>query len=164
MFINILVVLFAIFFFLIGTIGMPGNSLILAMTLLYGVLDGFVHVDAQIVAFSALVYLLGEVWEVGISFLGVRKEKVAWSTVIGVGFGAFFAGFVGSFVFPIIGSIIGASAGAFAAAYLLEIGKGSKYRAIKIAKIAAASQIVALLGRFVVGIILVLILIFNLGW
>lgn len=148
---------------LMTSLGLPGNTLLLLLFLVFAFLGDFVSVTINMLGIVAFLYLLGEAWELVVGYLGIKKEKVTWLSVIIIGAGSFLGALAGTAVFPILGSVLGAAVGAFITAFLVEYhaGKGHE-RAVRTAWVAARNHFLGLIGKLAVGITIFIMFIYAL--
>lgn len=134
------------------TLGLPGNTLLLIVYVIYALMGDFQHVTLNQLAVVAAIYLLGEVWEFAVGYFGIKKEKITWLSVIIIGIGGFAGAVAGTAVMPVLGSVIGSALGASVTAFFVEYfsGKDDK-RAVRLAWIAARNQFIGLIGKIVFG-------------
>ena len=138
---------------------LPGNTLMVLATLALAVLTQPV-LDMPYLGMVLLVYLLGELWEAGMSFFGIKKEKVSWTTVFVIGLGGFAGTAVGTGFFPILGSFIGGCIGAFLAAFgFTYLKNGNQRDALHLAWQAAKVRCLAMLGKMTAGFVLAFFLV-----
>ncbi len=144
-------------------IGLPGNTFLLLLTAVYAWYGGFSYFSLEQLAFVAVIYLAGEAWEFAVGYLGIKKEKVSWWAVLFIGLGTVAGAIIGTSILPVVGSIIGASAGAFITAFGYEYFCGSGHeRAMRVAIVAARNQFLALIGKLIAGVSILVILLRSL--
>lgn len=130
---------------------LPGNTFMLLSTFAFAFLTEH-KVGLPYLMVVLIVYLLGEIWEAGMSFFGIKKEKVSWAAVFFIGIGGFIGTALGTGVFPILGSFIGGCIGAYIAAFLYTFLEcGGKSQAFHIAWQAAKVRFLAMLGKMTAG-------------
>lgn len=138
---------------------LPGNGLMLASILGYAFLVKS-QPDLQYVCLVVIVYLLGEIWESGMSFFGIKKEKISWGAVFLIGLGGFAGTLIGTGIFPILGSFLGGCVGAYLAAFLyVYLKSGNKQDAFALAWQAAKVRCLAMLGKMTAGFVLAILLV-----
>lgn len=138
---------------------LPGNTLMLVTIF---ALAFFVKpmLDIPYLLMVLIVYLLGEIWEAGMSFLGIKKEKVSWGAVFVIGVGGFIGTLFGTGFFPILGSFIGGCIGAFSAAFaFIYLTSGNRQNAFHIAWQSAKVRCLAMLGKMTAGFVLAFFLV-----
>jgi len=139
---------------------LPGNTLLLTSIF---ALAFFVKPQLNIpyLLMVLIIYLLGEIWEAGMSFLGIKKEKVSWLAVFVIGIGGFAGTLVGTGIFPVLGSFIGGCVGAFLAAFAYTyFSSGDKRNALHIAWQSAKVRFLAMLGKMTAGFALAVCLVY----
>jgi len=159
-------ILYCVLAFVIGIVGvmltifdLPGNGLMLLSTFAIGLLRE-PKASISYLLMVTLVYLLGEIWESGMSFFGIKKEKVSWGAVFVIGIGGFIGTALGTGVFPILGSFIGGCIGAYIAAFgYMYLACGDKDNALHIAWQAAKVRCLAMLGKMTAGFALAFLLV-----
>lgn len=105
-------------------LGLPGNFIILADSVLYGWYKGFNEITTKVIIVLAVLAVLGELLELLLGVFGAKKERASWSAIVGSIVGGIAGAILGApFLFG-IGSVIGAFSGAFTGAFLVEILKG----------------------------------------
>lgn len=140
-------------------IGLPGNLIMFLSVVLLAWYDGFVNLTGSYLVFIFLLFLVGELWEFLVGFLGIKKEKISWLSVLIIALGTISFAIAGSFVLPVVGSIIGGFIGAFITAFLVEYFFSTSHeRALRLGLLAAKNQMFAVVGKLVVGIILFILL------
>lgn len=162
---SLLITLLALVLLAVTVLGFAGNGLILLLALIYAIATGFVTLTGKILWWMLAIYLIGEIWEFGVSFLGIKREKVDNFTLFFIAVGTVLGSIIGTIIMPLLGSILGASIGSFVFAFIAQRLRGeSKYRSWYIACVAASMQLLALFGKIIAGCILFIILIMNLAW
>ena len=158
--------IFCVLSVLVGIVGvtltifdLPGNGLMLLSIFAYAFMTEN-EVRIPYLLLVTIVYLLGEIWEAGMSFLGIKKEKVSWTAVLVIGIGGFAGTVVGTGFFPVLGSFIGGCIGAYLAsfAYIYFTTKDRR-NAKYIARQAAKVRFLAILGKLVAGLVLAVLLV-----
>ena len=144
---------------------LPGNTLMLGSIFAFAFFAK-PQLDIPYLLAALMVYLLGEIWESGMSFFGIKKEKVSWGAVFVIGIGGFIGTIIGTGFFPILGSFIGGCIGAYLAAFAFTyLQSGNKDNAFYIAWQAAKVRFLAMLGKmtaaFVLAVLLVNLVIFR---
>lgn len=118
---------------LLVVIGLPGNWLIVAFTVLaaWSQWNPALGWNDQFIGFPAIglvvaLALLGELAETFMGVAGAKRAGASGWGLIGSLVGAIAGGIAGTFMIPIpvIGSLVGACLGAAAGAWLLEVAKG----------------------------------------
>jgi uncharacterized protein YqgC (DUF456 family) len=147
---------------------LPGNWLIVLLTALAAWLMpqetrfSISWLTAGIVFGLAVI---GEVLELGAGVAVAKKQgasrRAVWLALLGGIAGALFGAGGGSFV-PVLGTLIGilfgGAGGAFLGAYLGETWKGrSEEQAIAVGSAVAIGRTLGVLGKMVVGIVMVLV-------
>lgn len=137
------------------SLGLPGNTLLLLIYVIYAFMGDFQYVTLNQLAIVAVIYLMGEIWEFVVGFFGIKKEKVTWLSVMIIGIGGLAGAVLGTAVMPILGSIIGSAVGASITAFLIEYFSGNgNDRALRLAWVAARNQFIGLVGKIVFGVTL----------
>ena len=146
--------------FLITSIGLPGNTLIFLSAVVFALLDGFQIITETNLGVLAIIYLVGELWEFVVGYLGIKKEKVSWKNVLIIGIITFIGGLVGSGILPVIGSVLGAAIASFMAAFILEyLQHRNEEQAFKVACVAAKNQFLAIIGKLICASVLVIMIV-----
>lgn len=154
-----LAVLFGVLGVFLTIFDLPGNTFLLISNF---VLAFFTerNVELPYLMLVTMVYLIGEIWESGMSFFGIKKEKVSWGAVFIIGLGGFVGTVIGTGFFPVLGSFIGGCIGAYLAALLFTfLDCGSKEQAFHIAWQAAKVRFLAMLGKMTAGFVLAVLLV-----
>lgn len=139
---------------------MPGNTFMLLCTAAFAFFGGH-NPGLPYLAMALIVYMLGEIWEAGMSFFGIKREKVSWCAVMVIGIGGFIGTILGTGFFPVLGSFVGGVCGAFVAAFLYTyLETGSKDNALYIAWVSAKVRFLAMLGKWTAGFALGVMLIY----
>jgi uncharacterized protein YqgC (DUF456 family) len=148
--------------------GLPGNWLMVLMTLLFalwrweeGIFSGWTLLAAAILA------LIGELIEFLAGVVGARKAGASWQASIAGLFGALIGALVGTVAIPlpILGTIIGTCLGAGISVWVVEVSRGehpdlSMGRAVG----AGVGKFLGILGKFVVGIVIWLVIAVAAFW
>ena len=163
-----LFILLLIFFWILNLIGLPGNWLIVILSLLW-MIFGPEQYEITWVTIAILIGLavLGEAIEFGTSVLGTKKmggsSRGATLSVIGSAIGGIAGAILGLPIpIPLVGSLIGslffASLGAFIGAFIGEkwIGK-SNPDSVKISTAAFIGRLFGTLGKLIVGSTMVVV-------
>lgn len=157
--------LLSLFFVILTMLGLGGNTWLMLLAAVYAVYNNFVYMNGSVLAWMLILYLIGEAWDFGISFFGIRRAKISYSKIIVIGIGTIIGSFAGTIILPILGSVLGATFGAFAAAYIVEVLSGNdRSNAWRIAYVAASMQVLALGGKVIIGCIMFIMLIANVSW
>lgn len=139
---------------------LPGNTFMLLTTFAFAFFTEHA-VGLPYLMIVLVVYLLGEIWEAGMSFFGIKKEKVSWAAVFFIGIGGFIGTALGTGIFPVLGSFLGGCIGAYIAAFLYTFLEcGGKAQALHIAWQAAKVRFLAMLGKITAGCALAVNLIY----
>lgn len=156
--------LIAVCFFL-TIVGMGGNFWMLLLGSGYAIITDFERIQPRILFFLALLFVLGELWEFGMSFLGIKRSNVSWLAVFCIGCGTIAGAIMGTFLLPILGSLAGGAVGAAGVAYLYEYRKSSnKADAKHLAWLAFKAQFLAAVGKLVAGLAMGILLCSQLTW
>lgn len=147
---------------------LPGNWLIVLLTVLAAWLipeETRFSIGWLTVGIVFGLAVIGEVLEFGAGFVVAQKHgasrRAVWLALLGGIAGALFGAGGGSIV-PVLGTLIGVllggAAGAFLGAYLGETWKGrSEEQAIAVGSAVAIGRTLGVLGKMVVGIVMMLI-------
>ena len=141
-------------------LGLPGNWLMVAGTLLVAWLRPEMFSVWTLIAIVSLA-AAGEVLELLSGALGARKGGAGRRGSIGALLGGIIGAIVGTFVIPIpvLGSLIGACAGACLGAWFIEISGGRGFRTSLRAGVAAGvGRAIGTVIKLGVGILLWLII------
>lgn len=138
---------------------LPGNTFMLLSTLAFAFMTEH-QVSSQYLFMVFLIYLVGELWEAGMSFLGIKREKVSWGAVFVIGIGGFIGTIYGTALLPVLGSFMGGVCGAFVVAFgYTYLKTGNKENAWRIAWASAKVRFLAMLGKWTAGFALAVILV-----
>ncbi len=129
---------------LLNTLGLPGNWILLALTIGYAFLTHFERVGWGTLGVMAGLAVLAEILELVVGLAWTAKRGVTRRGTLG----AFLGGLVGAIVLaeflPPLGALLGAFAGTFAGAYLLEYSSERKKDvALRAGRAAFVGRIVA---------------------
>jgi hypothetical protein len=150
---------------LITLLDLPGNLIILVLAVLYGVLDGFVHISVWELVILGAVFLGGELAEIGMGALLAGRERASRRAKIFAFIGAILGGVLGTVVLPLAGSIIGVLAGCFGGAYFAELNvTGSRFQALRVAKCVLKGQIFGIIIKCTVGIGMAMYVVLSMAW
>ncbi len=145
--ITIAIILIAVVFTIFD---LPGNTILIGTSMGFAFFETGKYFDLRLLSAMILVYALGEIWEIAVAFLGIKKEKISWKGVFFISIGTFLGTLAGTMVFPILGSIIGGMIGAFVFAFIWDYSSSKdKANAFDLAWQAAKMQIFALFGKLV---------------
>ncbi len=162
---NIFLLILGCAFIFATLLGLAGNTMLLVLTFLYAFITDFRYIDGSLLGWIFAIYALGELWGFVASYLGIKKEKVSYFKVALIGAGTFFGGLFGSFISPIFGSFLGAAFGAFVVAFLVEIlTNQDRHRALYIACVAAAMQLICIFGKMFFALLMLIIFLWNIPW
>ena len=165
MLVSILLSVLALGFLMFTIVGLAGNGLILVLAIVYAISTDFSTLTGNTLLWLFIMFILGEIWEFGVSFLGIKKEQVSTFTVFFIACGTIIGSLVGTLFMPLVGSLLGASIGAFCFAFIIERLRGeTRYRSWYIACVAASMQLLAAFGKIIVGCIMLIMFIVNLAW
>lgn len=138
--------------------GLPGNWLILGISLLLAWSGHFDKIELTTLVILLVLTLLGELIEFLLGIIGAKKYEASNRAIVGSIIFGIIGAILGAPFFLGIGSIIGAFAGAFAGAVLFELFQGKKIQQ------AVSSGWGTLLGRvggsfakIFIGIVMVII-------
>jgi len=157
-FLLILFFLFSIAGIMSHFFGLPGNWLILGISLLLAWSGHFDKIELTTLVILLVLTLLGELIEFLLGIIGAKKYEASNRAIVGSIIFGIIGAILGAPFFLGIGSIIGAFAGAFAGAVLFELFQGKKIQQ------AVSSGWGTLLGRvggsfakIFIGIVMVII-------
>ncbi len=145
---------------LLTMLGLSGNTVMLFLALGYAWYVNFTSFSLEQLGIVAAIYLAGELWEFIVGYLGIKKEKVSWWSVLFIGIGTTLGALLGTAAMPVLGSLLGAMAGAFITAFIVEYFWGQdKSRAARVAWVAARNHCFGLLGKLAAGVTMAIIII-----
>lgn len=141
---NTLLIGLALFFMIIGMIGilvpiLPGILLIWLAVLAYAIVEGFQAIDAFTFTFITLIALITGTADLWLSLLGSKKGGASWQAMLAGLFGGIIGFFLLGSLLPVIGNLVGGILG-----YSLGVlvGQYLKLREWKIALKAAIGGLV----------------------
>lgn len=159
-FIKVVLGMLAFVGIIMTSLGLPGNTLLLILFVVYAFWGDFLSVSLNTLGIVAVLYLLGELWEFFVGYLGIKKEEVTWFSVILIGIGSFLGALAGTAFLPLLGSVAGAAIGAFVTAFLVEyIGGRGHERAVRVAWAAMRNHFLGLIGKLVFGVTILIMFI-----
>ncbi len=148
--------------------GLPGNWLMVLATSLFawwrweeGVFASWTLIAVAILA------LVGELIEFLAGLVGAKKAGASWIASIAGLFGALVGAVAGTGVFPIpiLGTVIGACLGAGISVWAVEINRGERPdRSLERGVGAGLGKFVGIVGKFVVGIMIWLVIAVAAFW
>jgi uncharacterized protein len=141
-------------------LGLPGNWLMVAGTLLVAWLKPGMFSVWTLVAIS-IVAAAGEALELISGALGARKGGAGRRGAVGALLGGFIGAVAGTFliVIPVLGSLIGACVGAGLGALILELSGGREFRASLHAGVGAGvGRVLGTVIKLAAGILLWLVI------
>lgn len=143
--------------------GLPGNLLIVVVSLAYGWQEGFLSLTSGSLLVLVGLYLSGEVIEFLAGSIGAKKEQASGKTIAAAFFGAIVGGIMGTGILPVIGTLVGSVTGGFFASYSVEYKYAKdKRRAIQVAKGVVRGQLLGILVKCIVAISMSGIVIYKL--
>lgn len=152
--IAIYVVMFLLFLLSLGAIlvGLPGNWLILILTIVFGFISEWQVISYVETAVLAGLLLLGELLETLLALKGANKYKPSkWAYVATVA-GAIVGALIGTSIVPLIGSVVGAACGVFLFTYLTEsYVSGNADQAERVAKSAMIGSLIGMCLKFTIA-------------
>ena len=162
---NIIVILLLLTGLGFTLIGLPGNVFIFLTALGYGYLEGFAHMNVQILLLLLAALVFGELVEAIAGAVGAKKEKASLRAIIAAFFGGVIGGIIGTGILPLIGSVGGAILGGFAGSYLAEYTKHRDTdKAGRVAQSVIKGQVIGLIIKFAVAIAMIISILFYLPW
>ncbi|MGL5206885.1 MAG: DUF456 family protein [Acidaminococcaceae bacterium] len=136
-------------------LSMMGNVWLLGTALAFAFYDDFIRFNEEFLLYLFLIFAAGELWEFFISFFGVKRKNVSWSTVFFIGIGTLAGVIVGTAVLPFFGSVVGGVMGSGIMAFAIEYNKNSsKNDAWNLALLAMKTQLLAALGKITAGVVM----------
>lgn len=146
-------------------ITLPGNLLIVVVSLGYAVYDGFVHVTYQTLTIIIALFLAGELAEFIASALGAKRQKASTRAAVAAVIGSVLGGIAGTVLLPVVGSVIGAVTGAFAASYAAEYSKTNDAdQARRVGISVMKGQAVGMIFKVVIAVSMAVLIIAKLPW
>lgn len=162
---NMIVLTLIFVSFFLTLLDLAGNWWLLVVALGYGMYTDFQIYTLELLLYLFIAFVIGEIWEYGIGFLGIKRKEVPWSVVFLIGVGAVFGAIVGTMFFPILGSVLGGALGACVVAYAYEYKKNrDKEEAKKLALITFKAKFLAIAGKILVGLFIAGTMIYKLRW
>ena len=148
--------------------GLPGNWLIVLSTslLAWWKWDERVFSGWTLIVIAVLA-LVGELMEFSAGMVGARKAGASWSASIAGVFGAILGAAVGTLAFPVpvLGTILGACVGVGLAVWAMEISRGEQLeQSFQRGVGAGVGEFLGLIGKFVVGVVIWLIVAVAAFW
>ncbi|MEG1413269.1 MAG: DUF456 domain-containing protein [Acidaminococcaceae bacterium] len=140
-----------------------GNLWLMLAATGYAMLENFAHYNETFLLYLLLIFVAGELWEFAIGFLGVKRAKVSWLTVLLIGLGSIVGALLGTLVLPVLGSVVGGAVGAFVTAFTVEYLKNQNQDdALQLAWLAFRAQFLAVLGKLVAGVVMAVMMMYQL--
>jgi len=150
---NVIMTVLLGFGILLTLLGLPGNSFLLILAILYGWQEGFLHLTYSTLGGLAGAWLIGELLEFFAGVAGAKRENASWRGAFAAFAGMVAGGILGTFVMPVIGTMIGALLAGAAAAYYLEYMKNKdKTQARRVAWGVVKGQMIGMFAKFVIAI------------
>ena len=152
--IAIYVVIFFFFLLSLGAmlIGLPGNWMILVLTVIFGFISDWAVISFTETAVLGGLLLLGELMETLVALKGANKYKPSKWAYVATVVGAIVGAIVGTGVVPLVGSVIGAAVGVFGFTYLVEsYVSGYSEQAEKVAKSAMIGSLIGMCVKFTIA-------------
>jgi uncharacterized protein YqgC (DUF456 family) len=148
--------------------GLPGNWLMVLTTSLFAWWrwDERVFSGWTLMAIAVLA-LLGELIEFFAGMVGARRSGASWAASITGLFGALVGAAAGTFVSPVpfLGTVVGACLGAGLSVWAMEVSRGEHPdRSLQRGVGAGVGKFFGILGKFVLGIVILLVIIVAAFW
>lgn len=157
------VVIIAILLIISTIFGLPGNFLLVVLTLVLAVWDQFQQLSWGFVGAMALAWLIGEGIEFFASAIGAKQANASRPAIIAAYIGAFVGMIIGTVFSPVIGTLIGSLLGAFCAGYGIEYRQtGSGGQAKTVALYVVLGQLLGLVFKLALGLAMAVALIVRL--
>lgn len=159
----VLIVLFASLF--ITVLDLPGNFVILIVTVAYGFYDNFIHIDMISLGVVCTGIVLGELFETLMGAIWAKREKASRMAIGIAVIGTILGGIVGTMVFPVVGSILGALFGGFFSSYVAEYHMTRDLaQAWRVAKSVFKGQLIGIVLKFSVALATIVYIILHMPW
>ena len=131
---------------------LPGFWFLLAVVVLFALIDGFTHVTAGNFALLGVIFALSIIVDWSAGLLGAKLGGAAWKSLL---YGVL-GGFVGLLILPPLGTFLGLFVGVFLGELLRRRGEGLALRAASGALIGALSGVAinVLLATLFIGLFL----------
>lgn len=151
--INIIMTVLLGFGILLTLLGLPGNSFLLILAILYGWQEDFLHLTYSTLLGLTGAWLIGELLEFFAGVAGAKKENASWRGAFAAFAGMVAGGIAGTFVVPVIGTVIGALLAGAAAAYYLEYRQtNDKIKARRVAWGVVKGQLAAMIVKLIIAV------------
>jgi len=139
--------------------GLPGAWIILGTAIVYGLIAGFHEVTLVVLLSLGGLAALGEIVELFLGLFTAKKFGASKWGMLGTFVGGILGVIFGTALLPVIGTLLGGFAGAFLGAFLLEMRYRKQFdKSLKAGYGAFLGRIFALVTKFTIGIIMVVIL------
>lgn len=162
---NLIMYLLMLLCFFLGILGLAGNLWLLVLAGAYAVYEGFIRFNPVMLMWLFGIFCLGELWEFGISFFGIKKQDLPWSAVFMIAIGTLVGSVFGTMLLPVLGSLVGGAAGACLVAYGYEYQKNhDEENAKQLAWRAFKVQLIAAVGKLLTSIAMLVWMAMHLRW
>jgi len=142
--------------------GLPGNFIILGVSILFGWYGGFKEITLTTLIVLLALALLGELIEFIVGILGAKKYKSSNKAIVGSIVFGIIGGILGIPFFLGIGAVIGAFIGAFVGAFFVEfLLEKNVDRAMKSGWGAFLGRLAGTFFKGAIGVTMVVIVIVN---
>lgn len=143
----------------LNLLGLFGNWLILAATLLAWIATRFEHFSPMGLFIMFLLACAGEIIEAAAAAYGASRFGGSRGAAVAACVGGIAGAVLGTPIAPVLGTLVGACAGAFVAAALYEYIQLEKTadHALSTGLGAALGRVAGLLGKFTVGIAMLIV-------
>ena len=159
-----LCVLIALGLFL-AFLDLGGNWFLLFVGIGAALYTHFQWYTPQFLAILLAIFVFGQLWEFGVSFFGIKRKEVSWTTTMLVGVGALIVSIWGTLIIPLFGTLLGGAAGACVVAYTMRwYMTGDQKEAEALAWLAFKTQLLAVAGKMLAGLVMAIMLFWQLQW
>ena len=157
---SVLLVLLSVASIGLTVVGMPGNFVIVVLTILYCLVGRFAHFPWWWILVLLGIAILGEILEFLLgTFTNVRFGASKWG-VLGAFIGGLSGSIAGTAALPVIGTILGAIIGAFSLSFLFEhMHRSDVRKSLKAGYGASLGIILARSVKILLGIGMIVILV-----
>ena len=162
---NIIIIILTLLCFFLTVLDLAGNWWLMVVAVGFGFYENFQTYTPLFLLYLFIAFVIGETWEFIIGFFGIKRKDLPWSAVLLIGIGTIVGTILGTMVLPILGSVLGGALGGCAVAYWYEYQKSKdKENAKELAWVNFKIQIIAVLGKIVVGVLMTIMMIYKLKW